>query len=165
MDRGPCRASRPSAAPRTVRARGQEKGRSPRQPARGCPVLPEPLHASPENRSRGRPGRTHSCLVLRHGTSMAQVVLITGCSSGIGRAVAQRLTASGYTVGATARRVESLDGVAATTRLPLDVTESGDVEAVVAATLQRHGHIDVLVNNAGYAVRGAIEEVREAAVP
>jgi NAD(P)-dependent dehydrogenase (short-subunit alcohol dehydrogenase family) len=95
---------------------------------------------------------------------MSQVVLITGCSSGIGRAVAQRLTASGYTVVATARRVESLDSVAATTRLPLDVTESGDVEAVVAATLQRHGHIDVLVNNAGYAVRGAIEEVPDAAV-
>ena len=70
MDRGPCQASRPSAAPRTVRARGQEKGRSHRQPARGCPVLPEPFHASPENRSRGRPGRTHSCLVLRNGGSL-----------------------------------------------------------------------------------------------
>src|ERR1035437_5011214 len=69
MDRGPCRASRPSAAPRTVRARGQEQGRSHRQPARGCPVRPEPLHASPENRSRGKPGRTHSCLVLRNGQS------------------------------------------------------------------------------------------------
>src|SRR5665213_3449454 len=71
MDRGPCQASRPSAAPRTVRARGQEQGRSHRQPARGCPVLPEPLHASPENRSRGRPGRTHSCLVLRNGVFLS----------------------------------------------------------------------------------------------
>src|SRR5450759_5988835 len=69
MDRGPCRASRPSAAPRTVRARGQEQGRSHRQPARGCPVRPEPLHASPENLSRGKPGRTHSCLVFRNGRS------------------------------------------------------------------------------------------------
>src|SRR5665647_341226 len=78
MDRGPCQASRPSAAPRTVRARGQEQGRSHRQPARGCPVRPEPLHASPENRSRGRPGRTHSCLVLRNGWLCSQRSYVGG---------------------------------------------------------------------------------------
>jgi NAD(P)-dependent dehydrogenase (short-subunit alcohol dehydrogenase family) len=60
--------------------------------------------------------------------------------------------------------VESLDGVAAATKLALDVTDSRSVQAAIAATLQRHGRIDVLVNNAGYAVRGAIEEVPDAAV-
>jgi NADP-dependent 3-hydroxy acid dehydrogenase YdfG len=51
---------------------------------------------------------------------MSQVVLITGCSTGIGRAVAEHLTAAGYTVVATARAAESLDGVAASTKLTLD---------------------------------------------
>ena len=95
---------------------------------------------------------------------MAQVVLVTGCSSGIGRAVAERLTAAGYTVVATARDVESLDDVGATTKLALDVTDPCAVEAAVEATLKRHGRIDVLVNNAGYAVRGAIEEVPDDAL-
>jgi len=79
---------------------------------------------------------------------MSQVVLITGCSSGIGRAVAERLTAAGQTVVATARRLDSLDGVAATTRLALDVMDSSAVECAVAATLQQHGRIDVLANPA-----------------
>jgi NAD(P)-dependent dehydrogenase (short-subunit alcohol dehydrogenase family) len=95
---------------------------------------------------------------------MSQVVLITGCSSGIGRAVAERLTAAGYTVVATARTAESPHSVAATTKLSLDVTDPSTVAGAVAATLQLHGRIDVLVNNAGYAVRGAIEEVPDASV-
>src|SRR5512135_3248659 len=89
---------------------------------------------------------------------MPQVVLITGCSTGIGRDLAQRLTRSGYTVVATARRVETLENVQAALKLPLDVTQPESINQVVAGILQQFGRIDVLVNNAGYAVRGAVEE-------
>jgi NAD(P)-dependent dehydrogenase (short-subunit alcohol dehydrogenase family) len=90
---------------------------------------------------------------------MSQVVLITGCSTGIGRDLAQRLTRSGYTVVATARNVDSLENVQAALKLPLDVTQPESINQTVERTLQQFGRIDVLINNAGYAVRGAIEEV------
>jgi NAD(P)-dependent dehydrogenase (short-subunit alcohol dehydrogenase family) len=89
---------------------------------------------------------------------MSNVVLITGCSTGIGRDLAERLTQSGYTVVATARNVAALNGLPAALKLPLDVTQTESIRAAVAHTLQQFGHIDVLVNNAGYAIRGAIEE-------
>lgn len=90
---------------------------------------------------------------------MSQVVLITGCSTGIGRDLAQRLTHAGYSVVATARCRESLNDLEAALKLQLDVTQPASIEAAVAATLAQFGRIDVLVNNAGYAVRGALEEV------
>ncbi|MDA8195369.1 MAG: SDR family oxidoreductase [Thermaerobacter sp.] len=94
---------------------------------------------------------------------MAQrVVLITGCSSGIGRALAARLHRAGFTVVATARRGEDLADVPAATRLQLDVTSQASVDDAVAETVRRHGQIDVLVNNAGYGQRGAVEEVSNA---
>ena len=89
---------------------------------------------------------------------MSQIVLITGCSTGIGRDLAQRLSRAGYTVVATARKVETLENVQAALKLPLDVTQPESINQVIADTLQHFGRIDVLVNNAGYAVRGAVEE-------
>jgi NAD(P)-dependent dehydrogenase (short-subunit alcohol dehydrogenase family) len=93
-----------------------------------------------------------------------EVVLITGCSTGIGRATAATLTAAGYEVVATARRFEDLQGIGAAMILPLDVTDEASIEAAVEAVLERYGRIDVLVNNAGYALRGAVEELEIAAV-
>lgn len=90
---------------------------------------------------------------------MSKIVLITGCSTGIGRDLAQRLAHSGCTVIATARKVETLENLHAALKLPLDVTQSESVRQTVDCALQRFGRIDVLVNNAGYAVRGAVEEV------
>ncbi len=90
---------------------------------------------------------------------MSEVVLITGCSTGIGRDLAMRLSQSGYTVVATARKVENLADLPAALQLPLDVTQPESVRHAVDSTIKRFGRIDVLVNNAGYALRGAVEEV------
>ena len=85
------------------------------------------------------------------------VALVTGASSGIGEATAQRLATAGYTVYGTSRR-----GVQAGRRsfqmLPLDVTRDESVEEAVKAVLRQHGHIDLLVNNAGFGVAAAAAE-------
>jgi NAD(P)-dependent dehydrogenase (short-subunit alcohol dehydrogenase family) len=90
---------------------------------------------------------------------MSEVVLITGCSTGIGHDLAQRLARSGYTVVATARKAETLADLDVALKLALDVTQPESIRQAVECVLQRFGRIDVLVNNAGYAVRGAVEEV------
>jgi NAD(P)-dependent dehydrogenase (short-subunit alcohol dehydrogenase family) len=92
---------------------------------------------------------------------MSKVVLITGCSTGIGRDLAQRLTQAGYKVVATARCAETLNDLQAALKLSLDVTRPDSVNDAVAHALQQFGRIDVLVNNAGYAVRGALEEISD----
>lgn len=92
---------------------------------------------------------------------MSQIVLITGCSTGIGRDLAQHLTQSGYTVVATARRVESLHDLPVALKLPLDVTQADSVSDGVEHALRQFGRLDVLVNNAGYALRGALEEIAD----
>ncbi|HEX9093454.1 MAG TPA: SDR family oxidoreductase [Coriobacteriia bacterium] len=97
-------------------------------------------------------------------TRDGKVVLITGCSSGIGRDLAQRMTDAGYTVVATARRAETLNGLDAALTLPLDVTSEDSARDAVAAVLARFGRIDVLVNNAGFAEQSAIEELSDEAL-
>ena len=94
-------------------------------------------------------------------SASSSVVLITGCSTGIGRATASHLASRGYTVIATARRVEDLADLAAAgcRTLPLDVTDEASMRAAVDAVEAAHGRIDVLVNNAGYSQSGAVESV------
>jgi len=98
------------------------------------------------------------------GTSKA--VLITGCSSGIGRASALRLARAGQTVYATARRPESLHELAreGCRTLALDVTDEDSMRAAVASVEQAEGAVGVLINNAGYSQSGAIETVPMEAV-
>ena len=86
-------------------------------------------------------------------------VLLTGCSSGIGRATAVRLAASGHQVYATARKVDSIADLAAAgcRTLPLDVTDEASRSAAVEVVLSERGAVGALVNNAGYSQSGALE--------
>jgi NAD(P)-dependent dehydrogenase (short-subunit alcohol dehydrogenase family) len=91
----------------------------------------------------------------------SKAVLITGCSSGIGRATASRLAASGWNVYASARRPETIEDLrdAGCRTLALDVTDDRSMRSAVDAVEQAEGAIGVLVNNAGYSQSGAIETV------
>ncbi len=92
---------------------------------------------------------------------VSKAVLITGCSSGIGRATARRLAAHGWTVYATARRPEAIAELEAAgcRTLALDVTDEDSMVAAVRQIEETHGAVGVLVNNAGYSQSGAIETV------
>jgi NAD(P)-dependent dehydrogenase (short-subunit alcohol dehydrogenase family) len=91
----------------------------------------------------------------------SRAVLVTGCSSGIGAATAERLAAAGWTVYATARRPETLAALEAKgcTTLALDVTDEASRQAAVDAVVAAEGAVGVLVNNAGYSQSGAVESV------
>ena len=87
-------------------------------------------------------------------------VLITGCSSGIGKATALALAAAGFTVWAGLRRPEGLTALEAAGCRPLllDVCDESSMQAAVQTVESEQGHIDVLVNNAGFGQHGALEE-------
>jgi NAD(P)-dependent dehydrogenase (short-subunit alcohol dehydrogenase family) len=84
-----------------------------------------------------------------------KTAIVTGCSTGIGRATAVELTARGYEVVATARRPETLEDLEVARTLALDV----DSDESVAAAVDAAGPVDVLVNNAGFGIDGAVESV------
>ncbi len=88
-------------------------------------------------------------------------VLITGCSTGIGRATAERLSDAGWKVYATARDVDKIGSLAdrGCEPLQLDVTDEASMRAAVEEVEGREGGVGVLVNNAGYSQSGAVEEV------
>ena len=95
--------------------------------------------------------------------------LITGCSTGLGRAFAEAALAHGHRVVATARDAAKVQDLAdahpdAVLALALDVTDDAQVTAAVRAAEQRFGGVDVLVNNAGYGYRAAVEEGEDDAV-
>jgi len=92
---------------------------------------------------------------------VSKAVLITGCSTGIGRATAERLARKGMTVYATARKVESIENLEAAgcRTLELDVTEEQSMRAAVSAVEEAEGAVGALVNNAGYSQNGAVESL------
>jgi len=90
-----------------------------------------------------------------------KVVLVTGASSGIGKATARLLAVNGWTVYAAARRVEAMRELAELGVIPLamDVTDEGQCRAAVEEIIASQGRIDALVNNAGYGPYGGLEDV------
>jgi NAD(P)-dependent dehydrogenase (short-subunit alcohol dehydrogenase family) len=98
-----------------------------------------------------------------------RVWLITGCSSGLGRALARQVLASGERLVATARRLEDLEEFsdqdpALCRCMELDVNFTAQIQKVVSEAAQAFGHLDVIVNNAGYGVVGALEELSAAQI-
>jgi NAD(P)-dependent dehydrogenase (short-subunit alcohol dehydrogenase family) len=97
------------------------------------------------------------------------VWLITGCSTGLGRALAEAVLEGGDDVVVTARDVAAVRDIAAAhpdraLALALDVTDPDQVTAAAAQAVDRFGGVDVLVNNAGYGYRAAVEEAADADV-
>lgn len=95
--------------------------------------------------------------------------LITGCSTGIGRGIAKAALAAGDQVIVTTRRVDTIENFVreypkTALVLPLDTTDADSMQAAVEKGQERFGTIDVLVNNAGYGYRAAIEESEAGAV-
>src|SRR5437879_5690717 len=162
---GPRRRDRPAVpdVARNLRAAPEPPRRGPRVEARSPVARRDSRHpggravrgrAAPGPRRRAAADRDHR----RVGRNvMTPTVLITGASSGIGRATAQLLTERGFTVYGTARRPDR-----ATPEqfrlLALDVRSDDSVRACVDQVLSQTGRLDLLVNNAGYALTGAAEE-------
>jgi short-subunit dehydrogenase len=90
----------------------------------------------------------------------SKVCLVTGASSGIGLATALELRRAGHTVYGVARRVEKMEAICAAGghTLAMDIKNEADIARVVATILNEQGRIDVLVNNAGVGLHGAIED-------
>ena len=103
---------------------------------------------------------------MQASTDVGRVVLITGCSSGIGEATARRLQQAGWTVYATARDPDALAGLKALgcRVLALDVEDDASMQAAVETVVRQAGGIGVLVNNAGYSQSGPVEMVAMARV-
>ena len=102
------------------------------------------------------------------GTDRPRVVLITGASSGIGKVCAEHLHRRGYQVYGTSRRAPKYpDGLATITTqpgtfhlVPMDVTSDESVEQGIQWILNQEGRVDIVVNNAGYGLAGALEDTR-----
>ena len=95
---------------------------------------------------------------------MSKTILITGCSSGIGAAMARAFRKSGHKVYATARRPDSLEPLTreGISTLPLDVNDDASVDSAVAAVAAAEGRLDILVNNAGFSRVGAVLDLERA---
>src|SRR5262245_20058079 len=88
-----------------------------------------------------------------------RIVLITGASSGVGQATARLLSQHGDRVFGTSRSPAGADRISGVEMLSLDVRADDSARACVEAVVQQAGRLDVLVNNAGYELAGALEEL------
>lgn len=93
-------------------------------------------------------------------SSFVKVVLVTGGSSGLGRSICLRLAATGHVVYGTSRKVDaSTEQPPGFHLVAMDVTDEASVQAAVERIVQREGRIDVVVNNAGLGIQGAVEDI------
>ncbi len=89
---------------------------------------------------------------------MRRVAIVSGGTSGIGEKCAEKLASCGYRVYATGRRVKSMGAAKAYTEVRCDVTQEDSVRELVNRVVEEQGRIDVLVNCAGYALGGGVED-------
>ena len=89
----------------------------------------------------------------------SRIALVTGASSGIGEATATRLAAAGLTVYGAARRADRVAQLAGVIPISMDITDDAQVSAAVQRIIDEQGRLDVLVNNAGYAQYGPVEDI------
>ncbi len=97
---------------------------------------------------------------MKNNQSKPRVALVTGASAGMGKEFAKALIAEGMVVYTAARRVEQMDDLKAAGAIPLkmDITNEEQVQALVARIENDHGGVDVLINNAGFGMFGAMED-------
>lgn len=147
---------------------GRESTASDRRPERSVVHEPKDLLPRPVRLLLGATGRGVSDERLRE-AARGRVILVTGASSGVGRATARRLGRAGATVLLLARRVELLevlreeieDGGGRAFVHPCDMADTDQVAKVAGEVLERHGRVDVVVANAGVSIRRWISESRE----
>ena len=92
---------------------------------------------------------------------MKKVIVITGASSGMGKDFALDLLSKGHIVYGLARRADKMDDIveAGGNAIAMDITDESEIQSAVDQILKEQGKVDVLINNAGYAVYGTVEEV------
>ena len=88
---------------------------------------------------------------------MSKIVFITGASSGIGKAIASRLSSKGFTVYGTSRHPQKADDYTFS-YLQMDVRKEDEIYSAVQKVIEKEGRIDVLINNAGLGAIGALED-------
>lgn len=88
-----------------------------------------------------------------------QVVLITGCSSGVGRNLCIALKKRGYLVIASARNLEKIKDLDTDMKVAIDVTDNISIKKAIGNIISKFGRIDILVNNAGYSIRSSVEDI------
>lgn len=95
---------------------------------------------------------------MKHKPASSKIVLITGASSGIGKCAADYLAKKGYQVYGTSRRPESCPEIKNGFMINMDVRDAASVKEAVSHIVEKEGRIDVLFNNAGVGIGGAVED-------
>jgi short-subunit dehydrogenase len=117
-----------------------------------------PKQIEPENK---QPLRFVTDLCILKITTMKKTALITGASAGMGKEIAKLLAQNGFTVYGAARRVEKMEDLLSLgiKVIKMDVTDDDSIKNGISEIIKNEGRIDVLINNAGFGLYGAVEEV------